>query len=113
VRAIVGVVLAIVGCTDDRGPRLLSVEPAAAGRGAQVQLTGEHLCGESGNCDTAAGEIQLGLSPPTVRAIVIDYADDLAIIEIPTVIDVGPTVIVVTVNEHASNTLDFEVLPSP
>jgi hypothetical protein len=106
-------VLAIVGCADGRGPRLLAAEPAAAGRGAQVMITGEHLCGEAANCDTAAGDVQLGLSPPTVRATVIDYADDRAIIEIPTVIDIGPTVIVVTVNEQASNALDFEVLPPP
>jgi hypothetical protein len=112
-RLVVGAALALVGCSDGSGPHLVSATPPAAGRGAQVLLTGEHLCGEPANCDTAAGEIQLGLSPPTVRVTVIDYADDQATIQIPTIVADGPTVIVVTVNEQASNALDFEVLPSP
>jgi hypothetical protein len=107
----VGAALALVGCTDGSGPHLSSVTPSAAGRGAQVLLTGEHLCGMSANCDTAAGSIQLGLSPPTVQAHVIDYADTMATIEIPTVIDLGPTSIIVIVNDQSSNALDFEVTP--
>lgn len=100
----------IAGCTDDRGPRLSSVDPPAAGRGAQVVVHGERLCGDDGDCATAAGEVSLGLSPPTVRATVVDYTDTAATIAIPTAVELGPTAIVVIVNDRASNALDFEVL---
>ena len=110
-RLVVVVVVFATGCVDDQGPRLETVTPAAAGRGAQVTLAGSRLCGETANCATAGGRIQLGLDPPFVIASVIDYADTGALIMIPAVVDVGPTSIVVTVNERASNAIDFEVLP--
>lgn len=98
----------LVGCTDDRGPRLSSVEPAAAPPGARVTLTGERLCG--GDCETAAGEVQIGLSLPTTLAVVIEYDDTRAVIELPTAVPAGPTEILVTVNDRASNAIAFEVL---
>ena len=103
--------LALAGCADDRGPRLSSVAPAAAPRGALVMLTGDRLCG--GDCETAAGEIQLGLELPTTIASVIEYDDDRAIIEIPSSTALGPTEIIVTVNDRSSNAIAFEVLAPP
>jgi hypothetical protein len=105
------VVVLATGCVDDLGPRLESATPNAAGRNAMVTLVGSRLCGENANCDTAAGRIQLGINPPVVIANVLEYADTGALIMIPAVVEIGPTSIVVTVNERASNALEFEVLP--
>jgi len=102
--------LAFGGCAvDDGGPRLASATPSAAGRGAMVILSGSRLCG--GDCDSAGGQVQLGLSPPTVRATILAYADDSATIRIPDAAPIGRTELVVTVNERTSNALAFEVLP--
>lgn len=98
----------LVGCADDRGPRLTAVSPEAAPRGARVTLTGERLCG--GNCETAGGEIQIGLDLPAALAMVIDYDDAGAVIEIPSQAVIGSSEIVVTVNDQASNAIAFEVL---
>ncbi|MBA2543097.1 MAG: hypothetical protein H0V17_25880 [Deltaproteobacteria bacterium] len=103
--------LAIVGCTDARGPRLESVSPEAAPRTTRVTITGERLCGTSGNCDTAGGEFQIGLGLPAIHANVIALDDDSATLEIPEIAEVGATEIVLTVNERSSNALAFEVLP--
>src|SRR5690349_20730673 len=108
---IAGLGLAWAGCADDGGPRLDAVAPAAAPRGTRVELTGRRLCGLQGDCATAGGEVQLGLDPPTVRAIVVSYTDTRAEISIPPVAPVGKTVVVAIVDERSSNALDFEVLP--
>ncbi len=105
------VMACLMACTDDGGPRLTASAPAAAARNATVTLTGTRLCGESGDCTKAAGEVQLGLDPPTVRAIVVGYSDTAAQIVIPPVTPLGPTTVLVTVNERSSNALAFEVLP--
>ncbi len=76
-------------------------------------LAGQRLCGESGNCETAAGKIQIGLDLPATLATVIDYTDVHAIIEIPSAAESGPTEIVVTVNDRTSNAIAFEVLGPP
>ena len=114
IAAIAGVVaglgVALAGC-DDGGPRLDTVTPSAAPRGARVTITGHRLCGAQGDCARAAGEVQLGLEPPVVRASVVSYADTTAEIAIPSVAMVGHTSLVVVVNERSSNALDFEVLP--
>ncbi len=102
------VLVLLVGCTDDRGPRLTSVTPDAAPRGARVTLTGERLC--AGNCDTAGGEIQIGLDLPAALAMLIEYDDDSAVIELPSQAEIGSSEIIVTVNEQASNAIAFEVL---
>ena len=108
--ALVGAVL-LAGCADDGGPRLDAVTPAVALRGQAVTLTGRRLCGARGDCSTAAGEVVIGLDPPTVRAIVLGYDETTAQIMIPSIAPVGPTVLLVTVGERSSNALDFEVVP--
>lgn len=102
---------ALAACTDDGGPRLVAVTPSAASRDATVTVTGSRLCGVRADCTTAAGEVVLGLDPPTVRAVVVDYSDTTARIVIPRVAPVGGTVVIVTVGERSSNALAFEVLP--
>ncbi|HEU4726601.1 MAG TPA: IPT/TIG domain-containing protein [Kofleriaceae bacterium] len=99
------------GCADDGGPRLDAVSPAAASRNATVTITGRRLCGARGDCSRATGEVDLGLDPPMVRAIVVSYADTRAQIVIPPVAPVGSSALIVTVDERSSNALDFEVLP--
>jgi hypothetical protein len=110
-RLALGLALAAAACADDGGPRLTAAMPSAAARNATVMLTGTRLCGESGDCATAAGEVQLGLELPTVRAIVVGYTDTTAQIVIPPVTPLGMTTVLVTVNERSSNALAFEVLP--
>jgi hypothetical protein len=97
------------GCADDGGPRLHAVTPPAAGAGAVVTLDGRGLCGERGDCATAAGAIRIGLDMP-VQANVLMYTNTSAQVRIPSITPVGRTAFVVTVNERASNALDFEVL---
>lgn len=98
----------LVGCTDASGPHLTEVTPAAAPRGARVTLTGERLC--AGDCETAGGEVQVGLGLPAAIATVIEYEDDRAVLEIPAQAELGSSEIVVTVNDRASNAIAFEVL---
>ncbi len=105
------VTMSAAGCAGDAGPRLDEASPSAAGRNGTVLLTGRRLCGERSDCATAAGEVQLGLGLPTVRATVLAYSDTSASIVIPSVTPVGASEIVVTVNEDVSNALAFEVLP--
>jgi len=109
--ALVGLGVLAGGCADDGGPRLDGVVPAAASRNAAVTITGRRLCGASGDCATAGGEVDLGLALPMVRAIVMSYSDTSAAIVIPPVAPVGATALIVTVDERSSNALDFEVLP--
>ncbi len=110
---IAALAIELAGCTDDSGPQLTAVTPAAAPPGARVTVEGKRLCGEPPNCETAAGEIQIGLSFPPTLATVIEYEADHAVIEIPSVTETGPTEIVVTVNERVSNAIAFEVLAPP
>src|SRR5882757_200202 len=92
--------LAVAGCADDGGPRLDAATPTAAARNAMVTLTGSRLCGARADCATAAGEVQLGIALPAVRAIVVSYSDTVAQIVIPPVTPLGPTTLLVTVNER-------------
>jgi len=89
----------------------MSVSPEAAPRTTQITVTGERLCGDTGNCDTAGGEFQIGLGLPAIHANVLALDDVSARLEIPAIAEVGPTEIVLTVNERSSNALAFEVLP--
>ena len=86
--------------------------PASAPAGATVTIMGERLCGSSGDCEKAGGAIRIGLDNP-VQANVIDLSAMSAMVRIPSITPVGNTELVATVNEHASNALDFEVLPPP
>ena len=99
------------GCAETSGPRLESVTPAAARTGEFVVIAGERLCGATGDCETAGGEVQFGLDIPVLLARIVRYADTEAEVEVPALLAVGDTGIVVTVNESASNELAFEVLP--
>ena len=96
-------------CADDGGPRLATVTPAEAPVGAIVTISGERLCGESGDCETAGGSIRLGYDNP-VQTMIIDYSNSSAQVRIPSIATVGDTVLLATVNERASNALDFRVL---
>ena len=109
IRSVVSVLALAGGCADDEGPRLDAVEPRAAGAGSIVTISGRRLCGPTGDCATAAGAIRIGLDDP-VQATIIDYADTHAQIRIPSITPAGRTELVATVNERASNALDFEVL---
>ena len=111
IRGLVVATLAVAGCADDGGPRLDAVMPAAAARDGQVMLFGSRLCGSRGDCESAGGEITIGIDPPFVQAAVLAYEDMAATIVIPTIAPVGKTQLVVTVNERSSNALEFEVLP--
>jgi hypothetical protein len=110
VRSLAGL-LALAGCADDGGPRLDAVTPAAAPRNTTVTIAGHRLCGASGDCARAAGEVDLGFDPPMVRAVVVSYSDSAAQVVIPPAAPVGPSVLIATVNERSSNALDCEVLP--
>lgn len=105
------VLLALAGCADDGAPHLASATPAATPRRGHVVLAGERLCGATGDCTHAAGAVRIGDSASVVQAQVIAYADGAAEIAIPEITPVGPTSLVITVNELASNALAFEVLP--
>jgi hypothetical protein len=107
----IAVALVGIGCTDDGGPGLASATPAAAVRGATVTLAGSRLCGQTGDCAGAGGEVDLGVGLPEVRAPVTAYAETSIDIVIPALAPVGATKLVLTVNEQASNALAFEVLP--
>ena len=110
IRGLLAAALACAGCGDDGGPRLEAVAPAMASPAAMVTLTGRRLCGASGACASAGGEVVIGLAQP-VRATVTAYGDTSAQIVIPPAAPVGATQIIVTVNDQASNAIDFEVLP--
>jgi hypothetical protein len=99
------------GCAKNDGPDLLSASPDAASRGAMIALLGERLCGPHSDCASAAGEVQIGETIPTTQAQIAAYSDTQATIVIPAIAPVGKTVLIVTVNEQASNALAFEVLP--
>lgn len=108
------VALALAGaCVDDGGPRLDTVSPASAPRGAIVTLTGTRFCGSAGSagdCDKAAGQIQIGLDQP-VRAQIVSFGPTAAKISVPQVAPAGDTELVLEVGGRSSNALAFQVLP--
>jgi len=101
----------LAACTDDGGPRLSAVMPPAARRADPITISGVRMCGRDGDCANAAGEVDLGREPPLVRVPVAAYSDTIAQLVVPTTAPIGATAVVFTVNERASNALDFEVLP--
>ena len=104
-------VAVLVAACDSGGPHLDTATPASASASSIVMLAGSRLCGSSGDCATAGGEVQIGISPPTVQAIVVSYSDTAAQIQIPSAAPVGATDLIITVDERSSNALPFEVLP--
>lgn len=99
------------GCTDEGGPRLDAVTPAASARNTMVTVTGQHLCGAEDDCTRATGSIVLGLSPPLVQASVVSAEPSALRIVIPSLAEIGATHLVATVDDRSSNALPFEVLP--
>jgi hypothetical protein len=99
------------GCAADDGPEIDAVTPAQATRGSTVMLKGARLCGSQNNCVDAAGEVDIGLEPPMVRASIVSYSNTAAAVQIPSVTPVGATALIVTVDEHSSNAIAFTVLP--
>ena len=106
-----GVALAVLAACadDDHGPRLESVTPRTTAAGGIVTITGARLCGESGDCESAAGAIRIGYDNP-VQAMILDYADTGAMLRIPSITPLGTTVLIATVNDRASNALELEVV---
>ena len=103
--------LALAGCYDN-GPQLDNAQPSSGTANQAVVLNGAHLCGDSGACAGAAGEVDLGINPPLLRLPVTSYGDDTITIVIPEAAPVGKTRITVTVNDTTSNGISFEVLQS-
>lgn len=58
-----------------------------------------------------AATIQIGLEFPAIDAVITGYTASSATIIIPANAVLGPTDLVVTVNNRASNALAFEVVP--
>jgi hypothetical protein len=109
-----GLLLAIVasaGCADEGGPRLEAVTPTSATRTEMVTLSGHGLCGAAGDCAHTTGEVLLGRSPPQVHATVVRLDATSVDVVIPQIAPLGPTELMVTVDDRASNALAFEVLP--
>ena len=104
--------LVVAACQQDPyTPYLSSVDPISAQHGAVVTIYGSLLCGPSSNCTNAGGEIQIGLDPPVVQAVIDNYTAYNVEITIPTAAPVGKTSLVLTVDGRSSNALAFEVLP--
>jgi hypothetical protein len=101
--------LLFAACADDSGPRLASADPRLVRQGGFVTLAGERLCGEAADCAAAGGAVRIGYDNP-VQAQIVDYADTSAIVRIPDIVPIGETVMIVTVNERASNALSIEVI---
>jgi hypothetical protein len=101
----------LAGCYDT-GPHLDNAQPASAHVNDAVVLNGAHLCGDSGACAGAAGEVELGINPPLIRMPVTSYGDDTITIVVPSsATGAGKTKLSVTVNDTSSNAISFEVLP--
>ncbi|CAN5655735.1 hypothetical protein BH11MYX1_BH11MYX1_23720 [soil metagenome] len=103
--------LFLAACAAEPGPQLETASPAAAAHAATVTLSGERLCGTSSDCMAIAATIQIGLEFPAIAAPILAYTATSATIIVPDNAVIGPTEIVVTVNNRASNALSFEVLP--
>lgn len=97
-------------CADDRGPHVERVTPAAAPHDVTVELLGERLC-LARSCDDVGGDLQIGLSPPTYRARIVSVSDTRWELQVPSLVPVGRTALVLSVDDHVSNSLPFEVLP--
>ena len=106
---ICSILLLAAACVTEHGPRLVGADPTQAQRGAMVTLSGSGLC--DGACETAGGEVLVGLGSTQVRAPIVSYTDTVAVIEIPSLAPVGATDLVVSVRDQSSNALGFEVLP--
>ena len=103
--------IGLAACASEPGPELTAAMPASAAHDATVTLSGERLCGTSNDCMAVTSTIQIGLTFPTIDALITAYSASSATIAIPDLAQVGSTQLIVTVDNRASNALDFEVLP--
>ncbi len=87
------------------------MSPGSAAAGAVVTLMGERMCGPTGDCSTAGGQIQIGLALPGVEALIEMFSDTSAQISIPALAPAGDTQLVLVVDDQSSNALAFTVLP--
>ena len=101
--------LVLVGCTDDGGPRLTQAMPAMAGIGASVELSGTRLCGQHVDCVAVPAKVEFGIASPIVEAQITALSDTHATIQVPVLASAGATSIVLTVDGRSSNALDFTV----
>jgi len=99
----------VAGCAGAGSPTIDSVTPASARRGESVIVHGAGFCVP--DCaGSPNGAVDFGLDP-LVRASVLTWDATAIQVAVPQTVDVGPTEIVVTVNDRSSNAVDFEVVP--
>jgi len=100
--------LATLGaCLDAGGPHIDRVSPAAAPRGATVELSGDGFC--RGDCATTTGYVDIGVELPMVRAAVTAWSATRIAVVVPEAAPVGRTDLIVTVDGSSSNAVAFEV----
>ena len=110
VQAKLVLVFVLVGCSAGAAPpHLDAVSPPAIAPGGLVMVTGEHLCGDPPDCETAGGEFELDSSTP-VRLQTTTYTDTEAQLQIPSIAPLGMSTLVLTVNDTSSNGLPVEVV---
>ncbi len=110
------VVTMAAGCSDNAGPVIDQVLPAAAGRGTEIQIVGARFCGDApanvdmqGGCVTPPeGFVTLGEND-MVRAQVRSWKATEVRVVVPQSVLTGATVVIVTVDGASSNAAPFEV----
>lgn len=107
----IGFSLAVASCASAPGPDLDVATPARGAAGAQIVIDGIRLCGPQNDCQAAGGQLDVGLTSP-VRALIIASTQEQVLFEVPAAAPVGPTSLVLTVDDTASNAVPFEVLAS-
>jgi len=108
---------ALIGCTGAGGPAIDRLEPATAARGAIVVVRGADFCGPdrataTGECASRpSGAVDLGLSPPMMRAPILAWSDEAISVQVPSAAPLGPTAVIVTVDGRSSNAATLEIKP--
>ncbi len=106
-----------LGCEGASGPAIERLEPALAARGTTVTLRGTGFCGPdraraTGECASPpSGAVDLGLSPPMLRAPVLSWSDAAISIQVPPTVAAGAVAVIVTVDGRSSNAATLEVTP--
>ena len=103
--------LVIAACADDDGPTITSLAPPAARHAAVVMIVGTNLCGGVSTCHGLGGMIQIGLSSPSYQATPYDVTNDMWKFQVPDIVPLGATDVLISINGRASNAIGFEVLP--
>ncbi len=106
------------GGDDGIGPVIDEIMPPAAAPGATVEIIGDRFCGDSadvvnadGSCvSPPSGLISFGEGEEAVRALGIQgWLHERITVAVPANLTPGATVVVVTVDDVASNAEAFEV----